>query len=142
MEPIRSILSDESWLIRQKGFKKEEDAFYETIFSLSNGYIGVRHTLNCESEQAIPGCFLADVYDVGVDVHSQIVNLPNWLSMSYAINGRPLHFYQSHVLNSERVLDLRQALVYAQMLLHDEAGQSTFLEWAPVVHATRREVAL
>src|SRR5260370_4665386 len=66
MDSMRSLLSDPAWLLRQDGLVPEEHGFYESLFSLSNGYMGVRHTVEFESEETIPGCFLADVYDVGV----------------------------------------------------------------------------
>ena len=42
---VENLLSPEKWLIQENGFTKDRTLSYESIFSLSNGYIGTRGAL-------------------------------------------------------------------------------------------------
>jgi len=131
---LKSFLSDEGWLLSQNTYEREHHSFYETIFALSNGYVGVRHTLEFESEYSVPGTFFANVYDNAVAVPTEIINAPNWMPLKLVIDGYPINLDQVTILDFERTLDMRKGVVHVAARIQDHHGRITQLEWITLVH--------
>lgn len=55
----------------------EEAAFYETIFSLTNGHLGVRPSLATHDRWSLPGCFISSIYAPSPTSTAELVLLPS-----------------------------------------------------------------
>ena len=89
----------DAWSITQQGHVPEHASFYETLFSLANGYTGVRPTLEFESSHAVPGAF-SDLYDPALATRSEIANAPNWLPLRFRLGGdEPIHWDRIELLD-------------------------------------------
>ena len=44
-ENLKSKLHDEEWLIWQEQYEAKENLKYESLFALSNGYLGIRGSM-------------------------------------------------------------------------------------------------
>ncbi len=131
------------WGLIQTGHRPEQASFFETLFTLSNGYQGLRGTVDFDSPHAIPGAFLADVYSPGLTVPLEIVNVANWLPLRCALpDAPPFALDGPAVIDFRRVLSYRRALTITRLRLRDEAGRIVRLIYAVLVHAAEPSLGL
>ncbi len=136
-------LSVRPWELVQTEHAPERAAYYETLFALSNGYAGLRHTIDPEGCDSVPGFFLANVYDRAIAVRTEIVNLPNWLPIRWRFDsGPPLFLDRARILEFERRLDYRRGVVTVRLLVEDDLGRRTRLGWETLLHAQMRHLGL
>ena len=72
-----SYKSEDLWCIKEDGFDSEIQDIRETQFSLGNGYLGVRGSLEEKPKGSKPGTFIAGIYDRLTSQVSELVNFPN-----------------------------------------------------------------
>jgi kojibiose phosphorylase len=130
------------WLFEQNQYLPEENAFYETIFALSNGYIGVRSTLEFDSLGGHPGAFVCDAYDYGLSVPNQIVNLPNWLDLKMIINDTQINLDYVNIIRFYRALDAKNGILETELQFADSSQRITELKRYDILHAKRRNLYL
>ncbi len=131
-----------AWCFEERGFRPGLVPHYESIFALANGYMGVRASPETNPGLGDPGFYAAGVYDrVRGHVH-EIVNLPCWLGLELHVDGFPFDLLKGEVLAYRRALDLRQGLLFTNVLWRDAARHTTRLETVRLVHRTRPHDAL
>lgn len=113
------------WTIERYSFHPEEDAFYESLFALSNGRIGLRATVDFESGGGVPGFFHARLYARAITVRRHLVNAPVPNFRSVIVNGMPLLVTPDRVTEFRQYLDLRRACHGLIMTLRDGQGMHT-----------------
>ena len=121
-------MTDASWFVEQSGF--EPDAFdraragwYETLFTVGNGRLGTRGSLEEGHLGALSGTYLAGVYD-GHDVPViDLVNAPDWLDTAVFVNGVRLDVDTCTVVSHERTLDLRDGVLTRTTVFADPDGR-------------------
>jgi len=80
-------VSEASWLVEQSGFDVARANYFETLFTVGNGMLGTRGSLEEGHLGQLSGTFLAGVYD-GHDVPViDLVNAPDWLDTAVFVNG-------------------------------------------------------
>ena len=110
-DPFNSRLSPESWLIREKGWDQGRQSHYEAIMSLGNGRLGSRAALEECPQGAMPGTFLAGVFDTAGSIVDDLVNLPNPFELRIFVDGQKLSVEAMKVVAHERTLDMRRGLL-------------------------------
>ncbi|HDL09911.1 MAG TPA: hypothetical protein ENG39_01480, partial [Candidatus Omnitrophica bacterium] len=60
---LKRYLPERGWFIKEEGFDRRKQSFYETIFTLGNGYMGSRGVLEEVPYDAYPGTYIAGLYD-------------------------------------------------------------------------------
>ena len=139
---VAPALSGELWQIVQDGFEREQVTHYETLFTLANGYAGVRGSPEMTPGAGDPGFFVAGVYDqVGGFTH-EIVNLPCWLGINANMDGFDFDLRRGTVIECRRVLDMRQGLLYTRILWRDDAKRQTLWESYRLMHKADRHAAV
>lgn len=133
---------NDSWLITQDKYIKEEQSYYETLFALANGYVGIRNTLDFESEFSNPGTFFANIYDKALVTRDEIVNAPNWLDFTYTINGYPLLLDNVNILSFRRELDIKHGIVRTTYRVKDPYERITRIQREEFLYANDHHVAL
>jgi len=106
-----SRLSPEAWLVREDGWQPDRQNHFATILALGNGTIGTRSVLEEAPQAAVPGTFLAGVFDAAGSIVDDIVNLPNFFELRLFVNGQRLTPDALRVAAHERVLDMRRAVL-------------------------------
>ena len=130
----RQILSS-PWSFTFGGYIPEQERLREALCTLGNGY---RATRGCAPEADAgplhyPGNYAAGLYNrlvddvAGVDIENEsLVNLPNWLSCKFRIDGGDWFDIDSAELISYRQnLDLRHAELTREFRFRDPAGRTT-----------------
>lgn len=116
-------LSEENWMISEEGFEQEKRKFWETIFTLGNGYLGSRGVLEESFESGYPGTYLAGIYDQSGSQPFEIVNVPNPLRVEIYINGDRLSVNEMKVAEHRRVLDLKKAVLHRRTVFQNDQGR-------------------
>ena len=112
-------LSHKSWVIYEDGISREKMRFQETIFTLGNGYIGVRGILEEGYEEECAGTYIAGIYDQGKGQSSEIVNVPNPFRMEVYVNGKKLSMDNMKVVEHRRILDMKKAVLSRHTVFTD-----------------------
>jgi len=111
--------SEEEWAIFEENIDEERIRFFETIFTLGNGYLGSRGVLEEGHSKGYAGTYLAGVYDRGGGQSYEIVNVPNPVSVEILVNGRKLHPEGMEVVEHQRVLDMKRAVLKRHTVFAD-----------------------
>ena len=81
---------DARWLIVEDGFDPATVNRYETVFTVGNGYLGTRGSLEEGHPAALPGTFLRGVFDHHDSAVIDLVNTPNWTELAVLADGTRL----------------------------------------------------
>ncbi|MFH1541562.1 MAG: glycosyl hydrolase family 65 protein [bacterium] len=135
-------LSGEEWLIREKGLNTSEQRKYESLFTLGNGYLCVRGSLLENPEGSDRGTFIAGLFDKSEAFVRELIKVPGWMDFAIWIGEQKLGVDTCKVLSHERVLDMRQGILYRTTRLKSSDGKILKLETRKVVFAHQVRGAL
>lgn len=98
----------------------------ETIFSMGNGYIGTRNSLEESYPESDPGSFIAGMYVRGPDDDFNfLVRTPDWTAIKIYIGGDLLNLRDSNVLRHVRYIDFSNGTIIREWKSEDEEGRIT-----------------
>ncbi len=135
-------LSAPDWCLTEDTLQTGQVEHYESIFALANGYMGVRASLDTSPLLGNPGFYVAGVYDQVAGFSHEIVNLPCWLDLGLWVDGFPVDLRKGTLLEYQRTLDLRQGILFSQLVWRDAAMHTTRFELARLVHRTDKHLAM
>jgi beta-phosphoglucomutase family hydrolase len=141
-----------AWQIEQEGVDPAREHEMESIFTVGNGYLGVRGALDAPLPGSQGDLFIAGVYDrkhperpyselefLGGGradyAYDEIVSAPFPFRLRLAVDGRPLDAVGPHCREHRRVLDLRRGILHTHAVYETDAGRRTVVR-------TRRAASL
>lgn len=134
-----------AWQIEQEGFDPSREHAVESLFTVGNGYLGVRGAL----DQPLPGSqgdlFVAGIYDRkaptrpyseeeflagsrGDYPYSELVSLPFPFRVRLSVDGLTLDVGGVHGRAHRRTLDLRRGLLHANHVFESADGRRTVVQ--------------
>jgi alpha,alpha-trehalase len=132
---VNTAAAPESWILAYDGYDPATEKLREALCSVGNGYLGVRGAAPESKAGAhhYPGTYAAGVYNrvrdevAGREVENEsLVNLPNWLSVTWRIDDGDRYDIDTAELLSYRVeFDLRFAVLTRRFRVRDAAGRIT-----------------
>ena len=133
-----------AWSLSYEHFKPDEEGQREALCTLGNGYIATRGAApeSRADEIHYPGTYAAGCYNRlsdKMDGHTieneSIVNLPNWLPLTFRIDGGPWFQIEAvNVLEHRQDLDLRRGVLTRTVRFRDTADRTTRLTQRRFVH--------
>ena len=124
-----------AWEVIYDGFDPDHEGHREALCTLGNGYLATRGAAPEAEADGVhyPGTYVAGVYNrlasevAGRRVeHESIVNLPNWLPLSFRpVGGTWLAPGAAEPLRHRQVLDVRRGLLARRRWVRDAAGRIT-----------------
>jgi len=105
--------------------------FWESIFSLSNGLIGMRGSF----EEPMPGTrsrpmtFMAGLYDTLPAALPELPALPDWLTTRIVLGGSAFDLRLGQVKQFTRWLDMKCGLLRREVIWQDPRGRTTRLSF-------------
>lgn len=146
-----------SWQLVYEGFDPQKESLREALCTLGNGVFATRGAAPESEADEIhyPGTYAPGLYNrlvtriAGRDVENEdLVNLPNWLPLTWRIDEGPwFRLADVEILDYRQVLDLRRALLTRTMRVRDaqeritEVTQHRFVSMArPHLAALRTEL--
>ena len=132
------------WKLAYEGFAPEEEGLREALCTLGNGYFATRGAAEEASADEVhyPGTYLAGGFNrLETDIagrvieNEDLVNLPNWLPLSFRpADGDWLNLQRDKVIDYRQELDLRSGILRRRFKLRDKAGRETSIESRRLVH--------
>jgi len=105
---------DPAWRFEVKGFDPFREREIETLLTVANGETGTRGALEEGSAVSTPATFVAGVFGDGTGDPSfrQPVPAPDWIGLRLQAWGSVVNLSNGELVEHERVLDMRHAVVY------------------------------
>ncbi|GAB3017337.1 trehalose-phosphatase [Mycobacterium bourgelatii] len=126
-----------SWEFTYEGYDPEAEKLREALCTLGNGYFATRGAAPESKAGAFhyPGTYAAGIFnrlfdDVdGITIDNEsLVNLPNWLALTFRVDGGSWFDIDSvELLSYRQVLDLRGAVLTREVRFRDDAGRTSSL---------------
>ncbi|NQU17595.1 MAG: glycoside hydrolase family 65 protein [Candidatus Saganbacteria bacterium] len=135
-------LNSEDWLIKEKGFDWRKQGMYESIFTLGNGYLGQRGSLEGNPSGSYRGTYIAGIFDKSESLVSQMVKSPGWIDFSIWIDDEKMTYETCKILFNERILDMKKGILHRVTRLKDKKGRIVRFESKRVVFAHQVRGAL
>ncbi len=123
------------WSITFGGYDPSNEPLREALCTVGNGYFATRGCVpeSAASDIHYPGTYAAGIYnrlidhlDGGTVDNESLVNLPNWLPLTFRIDDGPwLDIDATELLSYSQTLDLRRAVLNREFRFCDAGGRVT-----------------
>jgi kojibiose phosphorylase len=93
-EKILSRLQEEQdnatpWLVEEMGFDPTRQNRFETVFTVGNGYLSTRGSLEERYPKDLPATLLSGLYDEIPIFHTELANAPDWTCFHLHVEADP-----------------------------------------------------
>src|SRR6266536_1368248 len=136
--------SDPGWLLIEESFTLVREHEIESIFAISNGFIGTRASLEEGSRLSQPATFIAGIYvnDPRSGLGPALTVLPDWSHLEIDVDGDSVSMHSGRVLEHRRMLDLRQGVLWREWRQQDSSGRITRVRFLRLASLADRHVLL
>jgi alpha,alpha-trehalase len=127
----------DAWELVYEGYDPKYERLREALCTVGNGYVATRGCAPeaAASEAHYPGTYATGVYNTLADriagrtiENESLINLPNWLSLTFRINGGAwFHVDDAELLFYRQTFNLRQATLIRSLRFRDGSDQITTL---------------
>ncbi len=149
--PADSGWSGDRWTLVYEGYRSEDEGLREALCAVGNGYFVTRGACAQSSADRVhyPGTYLAggfnrlvsDVAGRAIE-NEDLVNLPNWLPLTFRIDDGPKFDVDgADLLEYRQELDLRQGVLRRSLVFRDDAGRETELTERRFVSMAEKNIA-
>jgi len=115
--------------LSEKSYLPAKERDIETLFSMGNGYIGTRNSLEELYPQSTPGTFLAGFYEK--DIYNDfniLVKIPDWTRIKIFVEDEQLDLTKHETLFHRRYIDLNNGCVVREWQYADNIGRITSIK--------------
>lgn len=144
-----------TWHIVEQPFDPGRNQFYETLFALGNGYLGLRGTFEegLPPSVSVEGTYINGFYDTEPIIYGEklygfaenrqtMLNLPNAKIMRLYLEDEAFTLQAGTLLEYRRWLDMREGVLYRQLTWRSPQGRELRLETERLVLLARPHLAL
>ncbi|HHE48235.1 MAG TPA: hypothetical protein ENL11_04840, partial [Candidatus Acetothermia bacterium] len=121
------MASRETWTVREAPVDPKKQRQMETIFTVGNGYLGTRGTLEERYPGDLSATLISGLCDDAPLVHTELVNTPNWTPCYLMVEGERFALDRGEVLACERNLDLREGILRRHVRWRSPKGHTAEL---------------
>ena len=111
------------WLISESEFDPARLHRQETLFTLGNGYLGTRGSLEEGFPDQWPATLIHGLFDDVPIAYTELVNAPDWLPLAILAEGERFRLDQGQVVSYQRQLDLRRGVLTRDVRWRSPAGR-------------------
>jgi alpha,alpha-trehalose phosphorylase len=141
----------DEWALVETGFSEDWLGHAETLFSLSNGFIGIRGTLDEGRPSVEAGTFLNGFHETWPIVHAEqaygfartgqtIVSAPDVSLIKVYVDDEPLHLPTARTTAYERRLDLREGRLVRDLTWSTPGGKHVRVRSSRIVSLEHRHL--
>jgi alpha,alpha-trehalase len=148
---FESDASVSAWSLVYDGFKPENEKLREALCTIGNGYFASRGAApeSSAGEVHYPGTYMAGIYNrlesrvSGETVENEsMVNLPNWMPVTFQIEGGEWFDLQSaKILDYRQELDMRRGVLLRELRFQDDHRRTTRVAQIRFVHMKYEHLA-
>ncbi|MFW6022874.1 MAG: glycoside hydrolase family 65 protein [Halanaerobiaceae bacterium] len=147
----------EPWKITEKEFKVENNHKNESIFSIGNGYLGVRGTFEEDysgpESTTTPGIYINGVYASECILYGEkapkqpeysqtIINLADWTKINLYINGEKFDMLTGEIVDYLRFLDMKEGTLNRQIIWKSPEGRKVEIKTRRFISMTSKHLGL
>ncbi len=125
-------MSKQDWLIKEKKYLPKKELYWETIFALSNGYMGSRGTLEenhfCPEVKSCFGTYVAGIFDKYNKEYQAIVNQPDFFNTAVYVNSELVNMNKGRLENYIRYLDMYNGVLVRKFVWMSPRKEKTEFE--------------
>ena len=140
--PPEHLYPPDEWRVVEARYSEEFSGRAETIFSLGNGFVGVRGTFEEGRPALSPGTFINGFHETWPIVHAEeahalaqkgqtIVNVPDVTILKLYVDDEPLFVPTARVGDYARVLDMRAGTLTREFTWVTAAGKHVRVRSSP-----------
>lgn len=140
------------WNFSYESYKPQQEKFREALCTLSNGYIATRGAAEEAKADMMhyPGTYFAGCYNKlmsiiadTIIINEDLVNMPNWLSLTFKIYGSETWFTLSNcqILAYHQTLCLQQGVLKRQIRFKDDSGRITQITFSRFISMANQHIA-
>jgi trehalose/maltose hydrolase-like predicted phosphorylase len=139
------------WKLIYEGWNPKNEPLREALCTLGNGYFATRGAGEESTADRVhyPGTYIAGGYNrlethiAGKVIENEdLVNWPNWLSMTFRLgDGEWLDLDRLEVLQYRQELDLQKGILERRLRVRDSRGHETSLRSRRLVHMRHQHLA-
>ncbi|MGZ4482831.1 MAG: glycoside hydrolase family 65 protein [Nocardioidaceae bacterium] len=131
------------WLFSYHGYDPADEMRREALCTLGNGFFATRGAAPESRADGVhyPGTYAAGIYDRATDEvdgavieNESLVNLPNWLALTFGVGGQWLDLALVELLGYHQELDLRHGLLTRRFRFRDREDRVTAVIERRFVH--------
>jgi len=152
IKPPPYVYPVDEWKIIEKRFYPDLLPQMETIFSLSNGYLGLRGTFEEGAPVHQSGTFINGFYETWPIVYGEeafgfakqgqtIVNVTDAKVIKLYVDDEPFYLPVAHLLHFERVLDMQAGVLSREVLWETPSGKLVSIKSQRLVSFHYRHLA-
>ena len=140
----------DGWTLVYDGFDPEQEGLREALCVLGNGYFATRGAAAevGAGDVHYPGTYVAGCYNrLGTEMagrvieNEDLVNVPNWLPLTFRIEGgKWFDLAEVEILSYQQVLHLKQGILLRAVRFRDGDGRESMLEHRRLVHMSEPHV--
>lgn len=143
---------DEPWALVERGQRLQDVGAGETLFALTNGYLGLRGTMDEGRPTHAPGALINGFYESWDIVHAEsaygfatsgqtIVTAPDATPLRLFIDDEPFHCDTATILDYERRLDFATGVMRRTVVYQTPRGGRVRITSERLVSAAQRHLA-
>ena len=151
--PPEDLYPDDPWRLVERAFTAEWMGNAETVFALSNGFIGIRGLLEEARPAVESGTFLNGFHETWQIVHAEqaygfartgqtIVNVPDVTIMKLYVDDEPLHLPTARIVSYERTLDMRDGVLRRELVWSTPGGKHVTVRSSRMVSLEHRHLGV
>ena len=133
LPPVHLYPADE-WRIVEARYSDEFVGHTETVFSLGNGFVGVRGSFEEGRPALVPGTFVNGFHETWPIMHAEgahalartgqtIVNVPDTTILKLYVDDEPFFLPTAHIEDYRRTLDMRAGTLTREVVWVTGAGK-------------------
>jgi alpha,alpha-trehalose phosphorylase len=149
--PPEHLYPPDEWRIVEARWSEQYSDRAETIFALSNGYVGVRGTLDEGRPSLAPGSFINGFHETWPIVHAEeahglarvgqsICNVPDATVLELFVDDEPLYLPTARIREYARVLDMRSGVLHRDLVWSTAAGKHVTVRSSRIVSLEHRHL--
>ncbi len=127
-EKLQEYLSSGQWMVVQDNYNPYENLKYESLFCLTNGYLGTRGSHEEGTARSIPCTYINGVFDKSETFMRELANMPNWLTLKLYVEKELIGIENCDILSFTRALNMKRGCLVKSVCLRDRKGRETRVE--------------
>lgn len=146
----------EPWCVAQTNVEPRRAQYWETLFALSNGFIGLRGAFEEDDEtlrpHSCPGMYLNGIYDYEPYHHlwyfpgfatrtHAMLNLADWRIINLIVDGERFSMFSGTVTGFRRALDMKRGVTTRSLVWESPRGARVRIKTTRLVSMARRHNA-
>ncbi len=151
--PPSYIYPNDEWRIVEKRFHPELMGLMESVFSTSNGYLGMRGNFDEGSPCVENGVFVNGFHETWPIIYGEdaygfaktgqtMLNLPDARRIRLFVDDEPLYLPTANLLEFERTLDMQRGMLDRKLLWETPAGILVDVRSTRMVSLRHRHIAM